>query len=116
MQEKPISGINAIMRKLASSIPTTVQLIKKPDDSYSLNTFMWMLSTSQKFLLGDEKDVTTTDGRKVKSVFTIEGNNLIERQMGEKTLLIVREFFDEEMIATTSMGDVVCKAWCKLVD
>lgn len=109
-------GINALMRKLASTMTTTVQLVKKSDDLYSLNSTILLLTTSQKFKLGEEKDVTTQDGRKVKNVFTIEGNKLIEKQIGEKTFMIVREYFDEELIVTTSMGEVVSTSWCKLVD
>lgn len=104
------------MRKLASTMTTTVQLVKKSDDLYSLNSTILLLTTSQKFKLGEEKDVTTQDGRKVKNVFTIEGNKLIEKQIGEKTFMIVREYFDEELIVTTSMGEVVSTSWCKLVD
>lgn len=105
-----------MMRKLSSTLTTTVQLVKKSDDQYSLNTTILLVSTSQKFRLKEEKDVTTLDGRKVKITFDIEGNKLIENQVGEKTLTIVREYFDEELIVTSTIGNVVCKSWCKLVD
>ena len=104
------------MRKLSSSMTTTVQLVKKDDGQYSLNSTILLITTSQKFRLNEAKDVNTIDGRKVKITFSMEGNKLIENQVGEKTMTIVREFFDEEMIATTSIRDVVCKSWCKLVD
>lgn len=74
-----------------------------------------MLTTSQKFKVGEEKDVTTQDGRKIKNVFTIEGNKLIEKQIGEKTLTIIREYSDDELIVTTEMGQVVSTSWCKVV-
>lgn len=102
------------MRKIAGTLSTTVQLVKNGDE-YSLKTSMLLLTTSQKFKLGEEKDVTTTDGRKVKNVFTIEGNTLTEKQIGQKTFTIIREFFDDEMIATSIYGNVVCKGWCKVV-
>lgn len=76
---------------------------------------MILLTTSQKFRLGEEKDFTTPDGRKVKNTFTIDGNILTEKQVGKQTMTIVREFFDDEMIATSYCGNVVCKGWCKLV-
>lgn len=76
---------------------------------------MMLLTTSQKFKLDEEKEVTTTDGRKVKNVFTIDGHTLTEKQIGEQTLTIVREFFDDEMIATSYYGNVVCKGYCKLL-
>lgn len=93
---------------------TTVQLTKKGDE-YSLNSTILLLTTSQKFKVGEAKDVTTQDGRKVKNVFTIEDNKLIEQQIGEKTLTIVREYSDDELIVTTSMGGVESTSWCKLV-
>lgn len=104
-----------MLRKVASSLSTTVQLVKKGDE-YTLNTKMMLLTTSQKFKLGEEKEVTTTDGRKVKNVFTVDGNILTEKQIGDKTLTIVREFFDDELIATSYYGNAVCKSWCKLVN
>lgn len=99
-------GMNALMRKIAKSFTTVVQLTKK-DDQYSLNTTILLFSTSQKFILGEGKDVTTLDKRKVKNVFTIEDNKLIEKQIGEdRTLTITREFFDEELIVTSTFGGV----------
>jgi hypothetical protein len=104
------------MRKLAQTITTTVQLVKKTETDYSLNTMMLLLTTSQKFKLGEEKSITTADGRKVRNVFTIEGNKLIEKQLGEKDLIIERVFSDDQLIVTSSMGNVVSRAWCKLVE
>ena len=110
-------GINAMMRKLSSAMTTTIQLVKKDENRYALNTTILLFSTSQKFMLNEESELhKTADGRMVKITFTIEGNKLIEKQVGEKTLIIEREFFDEELIVTSSIGDVVCKSWCKRVD
>lgn len=106
------ADVNAFMRKIASSISTTIQLVRKGDE-YTLTTKMLLLTTTQKFKLGEEKEVTTTDGRKVKNVFIIDGNTLTEKQIGDRTLTIVREFFDEEMIATSYYGNVVCKGYLK---
>lgn len=91
---------------------TTIQLVRKGDE-YTLSTKMLLMTTTQKFKLGEVKDVTTTDGRKVKNLFTIDGNVLTEKQIGDQTLTIVREFGDNEMIATSYYGNVVCKAYCK---
>lgn len=113
---KKILGINAMLRKLAPSLTTTVQLVKKDNDQYSLNSTILLLTTSQKFKLGEGKDITTQDGRKVKNTFTVEDNKLIETQVGEKTLTIVREYFDDQLIVTTTMGDIVSMSWCKHVD
>lgn len=98
--------MNALMRKVAKTFTTVVQLTKK-EDRYSLNTTILFFSTSQKFVLSEETDVVTADKRKVKNVFTIEENKLIEKQIGvDKTLTIIREYFDEELIVTASFGGV----------
>lgn len=109
-------GINSVMRKLASTMTTTVQLVKKDDGHYSLNSTILFLTTSQKFHLGVEKDVTTQDGRKVKNVFTIEGQKLIEHQIGEKIFSIVRDYSEEELVVTTTMNGVTSTSWCKVVE
>lgn len=104
------------MRKIAKTITTTVQLVKKDDGSFSLNSTLMLITIPQKFKLGEEKDVKTQDGRQVKNSFTIEGNILTELQVGEKTFVIVREFFEDEMIVTSTVGTVSSKAWCKKVN
>jgi hypothetical protein len=102
-------GMNSLMRKIAKTLTTTLQLVKKNDGSYSLNTTILLFSTSQKFTLGVGKDVTTSDGRKVSNIFYMEGNKLIEKQIGERTLTVEREFFDEHLIATAAFsGSEVC--------
>lgn len=95
---------------------TTVQLVKKDDSTYSLNSTILLMTTSQKFKLGEEKEVTTLDGRKIKNIFTIQGNTLIEKQLGEKSLTITREFSDDQMIVVSTIGEVKSTSWCKVVD
>lgn len=104
------------MRQLSKTMKSTMQLVKADENSYSFNTTILFITTSQKFKLGEEKELTTIDGRKIRNIFTIEGNKLIEKQIGEKILLVEREFFDEEMIVKTSSGGVVCTTWCKHVE
>lgn len=104
-----------MMRKIASSMSTTVELVRKTDLQYCLISTILLMTTSQKFILNEGKDVTTVDGRKVKITFSIDGNKLIENQIGEKSLVIIREFYEDEMIVTSTINGVVCKSWCKLV-
>lgn len=104
-----------MIRAITKKLTTTVQLTKKDGGTYSLNSIILFVTTSQKFKLNEALDVTTADGRKVKNIFTVDGNILIEKQIGEKTLTIIREFFDDEMIATTEINGVSCKSWCKVV-
>lgn len=60
------------------------------------------------FELGKEFDEETLDGRQVKSVMTLEGNKLIQKQGGDPKSEIVREFGEKEMIATMKVKDVTC--------
>jgi len=62
-----------------------------------------MLKTSSstfkdiKFKLGEEFDEETVNGRKVKSVCTLNGNKLVQVQKGEKEVTIERKFNTMEM-------------------
>lgn len=48
------------------------------------------------------------DGRTVKSVITLEGNKLIQKQGGDPACEIIREFDEKTMVATMKVKDVVC--------
>lgn len=80
------------MRKVSKSLTTVSQLTKKSGNRYSFNTTILIFSMSQKFTLGEENEITTADGRKVKNTFTIEDNKLIEVQRGDKTLQLFGNF------------------------
>lgn len=105
------------MRKIASTITTTVELKKISDTEYSLNSTMLFVTIPQKFTPGVGQSVKTQDGRNVIDTFHFEGDNkLIERQTGEKVFYIERLFSDTELIVTATVGNVVCTSWCKLVE
>lgn len=118
MTSKMIAGVPDNMRENSKIIQESmsVQLLKNDDGSYNLNSTMLIVTElEQNFRLDEEKDITTPDGRKVKSSFTIDGNVLTERQIGEKHFVIIREFFEDEMITTLKVGNVVSKSWLKRV-
>jgi hypothetical protein len=94
---------------------TTVQLVKEGEEKFSLNTTILLLTTSQKFKVGEEKDITTLDGRKVKNVFTLEGSKLTEKQIGIKSLIIERLFSENQLVVTSTIDNVVCTSWGKVV-
>lgn len=101
--------MNAVMRKVAKSLPTVVHLTKE-GEKYSLNTKIILFKTSQDFIPDEEVHIDkTVDGRKIINIFTIEGNKLIEKQIelkNARTLTITREFFDEQMIVKATYGGV----------
>lgn len=97
-----------MLRKIGGMATPVVELVKNDDDSYTLNTTSALKSSSITFKLGEEFDEKTMDDRNVKTVCTLEGNTLTQKQGGEKPTTIVREFSETELVATMTIGDVVC--------
>lgn len=108
-------GVGMVLRKLGNSISPTVELVKEGDE-YTFNTTSTFKNTTIKFKLGEEFEEETVDGRKVKSVCTLEGDNkLIHEQKGEKPTTIIREFTDTDLIATMTAGNAKCVRTYKAV-
>lgn len=101
---------------MAGSVTSTVQLVKEGEDSYSFNTVSSFKNQSFKFVLNEEIEEETMDGRKVKCVVTFEGNKMIQQQKGEKAVRIEREFNEDELITKCIIGDVVATRWFKAVE
>lgn len=89
-----------VTRKMGATVSPVVELTEK-DGVYTLKTTSTFKNTEIKFKLGEEFDEDTVDGRKVKSVCTLEGNKLIQVQKGEKNTTIEREFTPTEMKAVS---------------
>lgn len=87
-----------MIRKMGSNVGPVVQLTEN-DGLYTLKTTSPFKNSEIKFKLGEEFDEETPDGRKVKSVCTLDGNKLIQIQNGEKQTTIEREFTPTEMKA-----------------
>lgn len=102
-----IAGVGFVLRKIGNTVCPTVEL-KKDGDQYTLVTSSTFKTSTITFKLGEEFDEETLDGRKVKSVVTLEGNKLIHKQGGKPTSDIIREFTEKEMVATMTVGDVTC--------
>jgi len=93
-----------VMRKMGSSVSPVVELTEK-DGLYTLKTTSPFKNTEIKFKLGEEFDEETVDGRKVKSVCTLDGNKLVQVQKGEKDSTIEREFSPTEMKAVSAFSE-----------
>lgn len=100
-------GVNFFLIQIGNAVQPTVELRKLPNDKYKLITESTFQNTEITFKLGKEFNEETVDGRRVKSVCTLEGNRLIHRQGGTPPSTIIREFGENEMIATMSVYDVV---------
>lgn len=97
-----------IVRKMASSASPTVYLVKKEDGTYTFTTQSAVKTSTLTFTLGQEFEEETMDGRKVKTVFTLEGNTLTQTQSGDKASTIVRVFSETECVCTMTLGNVTC--------
>ena len=109
--------MNFFNRKLATAVPVTTELVQLHDNKYSLITTVPFVRHEQKFSPGQELDNTTIDGRKIKNIFTMDGNKLVEKQIEpNREVTIIREYFDKEMSGTKIIGKLVTKNWNTFVE
>lgn len=110
-------GVNSFLRKIAKSLSSTTQLTKRLDGRYAIHTTALKLITQTvEFTPNQEFEEKTADGRKVKSTIVFEENKLIHTQHGEKPFTVERRFFNDEMIAVATYGDIVSTSWSQLVE
>ncbi|XP_026473074.1 probable fatty acid-binding protein [Ctenocephalides felis] len=100
-------GVSLVTRKLGNQVSPVVELTKN-GDTYTLSSTSTFKNSIITFKLGEEFDEETPDGRKVKSVVTLDGDKLTHEQKGDKPTKIVREFGPTEMKAVMTVDDVVC--------
>jgi len=100
-------GVGLMTRTVGNKVSPVVELTKSGDE-YSLKTQSTFKNTEIKFKLGEEFSEDTPDGRKVKSVCTLNGNKLMQVQKGDKETTIEREFTPTEMKAVMKVDDIVC--------
>ncbi|KAG5681930.1 hypothetical protein PVAND_011333 [Polypedilum vanderplanki] len=100
-------GLNFFSRKLAKSFVSTSSISKLNDDYYAFTTTIPIKTHVQKFKINEEIEQDTMDGRRVKNLFRIEGECLIEKQIEDiRKVTIIREFRDTEMIAIIKVNDI----------
>lgn len=106
-----------INRKLAKSLPSSTQIVKLSDNEYSLNTIIPFKTHQQRFILGQETENTTIDGRKVRNLFTFDGNKLVEKQFEDnREVTIIRMFQNTEMIGKSIVGNVETDSVSTLIE
>lgn len=92
-------------------------MVKLSDVEYVFNIIIPFKTHQQKFVLGEETLHTTLDGRTVKNIFTFDGNKTIERQIEpDREVIHIREYFDNELLGESIVGDVRCKHWSIAVE
>lgn len=106
-------GVNFMIRKVASTASSTVELVDEGNNTYSFNTISSFRTQSIKFQPGVEFIESRMDGEKVPCVITFEGNKMIHVQKGPKTITMVRTFTDDELFLTITIGDLEARRWFK---
>ncbi|XP_025089404.1 fatty acid-binding protein homolog 6-like [Pomacea canaliculata] len=105
------AGVNILLRKAALNI-TSYEEISVEED----NQEQWHIKHTSTFrsreshpVVGQEFEETTMDGRRVKSVLTIEGNKLVYRQKamteGEIDTTVTREVLSDGRLLTTFVAE-----------
>ncbi|XP_055334477.1 fatty acid-binding protein, liver-like [Paramacrobiotus metropolitanus] len=103
-------GVNFVLRKLIASMAAATLEITKDGEHYTLKTISTMKTVETKFRLNEEFDDKLMDGRECKTLFTLEGNVLKQRQRtadGFETM-IERDITPEEVTTTIKYKDVQC--------
>lgn len=91
------AGVNVVTRKIGNSVRPVVELTQEPDGKLKLTSKSTFKNAGITFNLDEEFDEETLDGRKVKSIITLEGNKLIQIQRNGKVLETIREFTPEQV-------------------
>lgn len=91
---------------MVGNITPKVEISSAADGTISFKTVSTFKTQELTFKLGEEIEEKRMDGVTCKTVFTKDGNKLIQEQKGEPSCTITREFVDDKMIATCKCLDV----------
>ncbi|VDD78031.1 unnamed protein product [Mesocestoides corti] len=83
-------GVSLITRKIAQNISPILIVSSLGDGQYKMRSESAFKNTEFEFMLGEEFEEETPDGRIVRSTITIDGNTLKQVQVGNKTTYIDR--------------------------
>ncbi|XP_065201206.1 fatty acid-binding protein, muscle [Planococcus citri] len=109
-------GVGLITRKVGQTVKPVVELKQEEDGKLTLSSKSTFKNVSITFNLDEEFPEETLDGRKVKSVITLEDNKLIQVQKNGKESTIIREFTPEEVKMTLKVDDIVCTRVYKVLN
>lgn len=94
-------GVGMVMRKMGNTIKPT-NVFSLDGDKWTMKSLSTFKNTEIHFVLGEEFDETTVDGRKVKTVMTADGDSkLIQAQGGDPASTITRELKDDDTMLVT---------------
>merc|ERR1712212_219575 len=92
------AGVGLVTRKVANQL-TSYEEWKREGEQWTLNITSTFKSKSLTFKMDEEFDEETMDGRKVKSLITVEGDKIVHRQKpakeGELQSTVTREVLED---------------------
>lgn len=95
-------GVGLVMRKLGSTTKPNVKFSKNGDE-WTFTTTSTLKTHTIKFKLNEQFDEETLDGRKVKTIMSLDGNKLVQTQRDKDnniTCVITREITDNGELKT----------------
>jgi hypothetical protein len=101
---------------VASKASSTVELTKESDGSYTFHTNSTFRNQKLNFRIGVEFVEERMDGESVPCVVTFQGNKMLQIQMGQKPVKIMREFRETEMIVTCSVSNTEATRWFRAIE
>lgn len=103
-----MTDVGFVIRKMATATTPTIEISIKDDGTMVCVTKSTFKNSTIEFKIGEEFEEKRMDGVNVKTVITQEGNKLIQKQMCEPPVEIIREFTGDKLITTCKCKDAVC--------
>lgn len=103
-----ITDVGYVTRKVAASTSPSIEISYSNDGNMVVKTFSTFKNSEISFKLGEEFEEKRMDGVTTKTTITKEGNKLIQKQMANPPVEIIREFIGDKLIATCKCKEVVC--------
>ncbi|KAM5157997.1 fatty acid-binding protein, adipocyte-like [Mantella aurantiaca] len=102
-------GVTFATRKVAVTLKPDVTICNN-GNKWNIKTESTFKNTDLSFVLNELFDETTADGRKCKTIITLEDEKLIQKQKWEdKESTITREVQNGQLITICIFGEVKCR-------
>ena len=113
-------GCNFVLRKAVTVYNPELEVIYDPkSEIWIFRTSTLLQSFQSKFMLGEEFEEQTPDGRKVRAIITKEGASFISiqisKKVGEKSTKVVHKFQGNECLVTSHVIDSSTDLSCRQV-
>ncbi|XP_037826349.1 probable fatty acid-binding protein [Lucilia sericata] len=101
-------GVGLTLRKMGNTLVSQCELQRNDDNIYTFTLETPYHSCSINFEMNKEFTEITLDNRVVKTICHLEDNVFVQKQQAEglKATKIIREYTDNELTTTLTVGDV----------